>query len=146
MALLLSLVLLTGVIIMMYFLQAGYNMAYINICLLEHITNWHSFYFDYTMKQPSVDHSAIVNIDYEARDIPSAAKEFKPVVFHDGDAFCCMLGPDPQAGIFGCGRTPEEAVRDWDLHFGERLAKPYENDELVKYIEEKRTKYKNSGE
>ena len=91
------------------------------------------------MKQPSIDQSAIVDLDYNASNIPSTVTEFKPVVFHDGDAYCCMLGSNPQEGVFGCGCSPQEAMEDWAKHFDERLEKPYENDQLIKDIQEFRS-------
>ena len=80
-----------------------------------------------------------MELDYQANDVPATVKEFKPVVFHDGNAYCCMLGPDPQEGIFGCGESPEEAIKDWANHFDERLANPIENDPLIKDIQDFRS-------
>jgi hypothetical protein len=51
-----------------------------------------------------------VAIDYEAPDLPASVKEFRPAVFKDGPWVCVLLGPDSQAGIFGCG---DVAVSEW---------------------------------
>jgi hypothetical protein len=56
------------------------------------------------------------------------------VVFKEGDAFCCLLGPDPQAGIFGCGNTAYEAVTDWEQHLHDRLAGGNPDDEITRYV------------
>jgi len=61
-----------------------------------------------------VDKNAIIRIDYDADDLPATAKEYKPVLFREGNLICCMLGSDPRSGIFGCGSTLAEAIKDWD--------------------------------
>jgi hypothetical protein len=55
-----------------------------------------------------------VNIDYHSDKIPQSVRILRPTVYRDGNSFCCLLGADPQSGIFGCGDTPEDAMDDWD--------------------------------
>lgn len=90
------------------------------------------------MKQMQVPESLLVKVNYEDEHIPASAKEFRPAVYQDGDSYCALLGEDPQAGIFGCGATKQEALQDWDKHFSERMKDHPEGDELVQYIEDTR--------
>lgn len=80
----------------------------------------------------------LVAIDYEDDNIPLNAREFRPAVYKDGNSYCVLLGEDPQAGIFGCGETKEAALKDWDVHFSERIMMHAKGDELVQYIEDTR--------
>jgi hypothetical protein len=92
----------------------------------------------FSMKQMQVPEEMVVQINYEDSDIPETVRELRPAVYRDGDSFCVLLGPDPQAGIFGCGDTTDQALRDWDQHFTEHMENHPQNDELVEYIEERR--------
>ena len=76
----------------------------------------------------------IVNVDYRAFDI--AVQKIKPTVFMDGDSYCCISGPDPQAGVFGCGSTPIEAVQDWQKSLIEKLNAIPRNDAATKKVRE----------
>ena len=77
-----------------------------------------------------------VSVDYTDDKLPVSVRALKPVVFQDGDSFCCLLGPDLQAGVFGCGASAKEAITDWDIHLKERIKDPIENDEVTQYIKE----------
>jgi hypothetical protein len=66
--------------------------------------------------------------------LSGAAQLLKPVVFKEGDSFCCLLGPDPQTGIFGCGPTPKQALSDWEEHLKEYLATADEDDYVLEYV------------
>lgn len=77
-----------------------------------------------------------VSVDFTAKEIPASAALFHPTVFLDGDSFCAILGPDRQSGIYGCGDTPEAAVRDWDVHLQEKINAKETNDEVGQYIQE----------
>ena len=60
----------------------------------------------------------ILSIDYNSKDLPLYVQFFKPTVYiEDKNTFCCILGPDPESGIFGCGLTPVEAMINWDLSY-----------------------------
>src|ERR1700712_3708672 len=95
------------------------------------------------MKQMQVPESMIVLVDFEDKNIPAAAREFKPVMYHDGESYCCLLGEDPQVGIFGCGSTREQALEDWDKPFNERISNNPPGDELVGEISDLRSHAKN---
>ena len=81
-----------------------------------------------------IDQAAVIPIDYEHTDLPATVRQFKPVVFKEGDAFCCILGPDPQSGVFGCGDSKEDAIRDWNNHFLDEINNPTEGNETTRYI------------
>ncbi|WP_316812224.1 hypothetical protein [Pedobacter heparinus] len=50
-------------------------------------------------------------INYDVFDI--AVRKMRPIVYMDGDVFCCLSGLDAETGVFGCGSTPEDAIDDW---------------------------------
>ena len=54
----------------------------------------------------------VITIDYDARAYRRVAKDRQPLVYHDGDAICVMAGETQMGGIFGCGRTLEEALKN----------------------------------
>jgi hypothetical protein len=86
------------------------------------------------MKQLSVPDEMKVEIDYSSKEVPESVKTFQPLLFKDGNSYCCVLGPDPQLGVFGCGDTPFHALQDWDKHLKEYKPKD-ENDEVAFYIQ-----------
>lgn len=53
--------------------------------------------------------------------LPPAVKEFRPLVYQEGNAYCCVLGPNPQAGVAGCGSSPQDALMDWNEDFKRRI-------------------------
>ena len=75
-----------------------------------------------------------VTIDYEEGGWPKNAGIFRPLLYRDGNAFCCILGPDPQAGVFGCGDTALEAVIDWDNHLNEKILQGDMSDPVTQYL------------
>jgi hypothetical protein len=89
------------------------------------------------MKQMEVPAEMKVKINYEDENLPRAVKTLKPVVFEDGDSFCCLLGPDPQEGVFGCGATKEEALTDWETNMRKRIIYHAPDDEVAQFIEDK---------
>jgi hypothetical protein len=72
-----------------------------------------------------------IAIDFSGDWAPEKAKKLKPEVFKDGDSYCCLFGPDPIVGIFGCGNTPEEAVLDWDKDLHKRIERLTEGDDAA---------------
>jgi hypothetical protein len=86
------------------------------------------------MEQMQIDEAAKISMDYEHDELPESVKQFKPVLFKEGNAFCVVLGPDPQAGIFGCGDTKEQALQDWNNHFLNEIDNPTEGNETTRYI------------
>lgn len=53
------------------------------------------------MIQMNVPDSMKVKIDFENARLPESVKTLRPLFFEDGTGFCCVLGPDPQDGVFG---------------------------------------------
>jgi hypothetical protein len=86
------------------------------------------------MKQMQVPEEMRVNIDFNEDDLPLSVIRFHPVVFRDGDSYCCLLGPNPSEGVFGCGKTAKEALLDWDINLQERIKEGNDNDEVTAYV------------
>ena len=86
------------------------------------------------MEQIKIDEGAKINLNYDDPNLPGAVRQFKPVLFRDGDSYCVLLGPDPQEGVFGCGDSADLAINDWERHFNEVLENPVEGNETVRYI------------
>lgn len=40
---------------------------------------------------------------------------YRPKLFLDGDTWCALFGEDIQSGVSGWGRTPDEAMKAFDL-------------------------------
>ena len=78
-----------------------------------------------------------VFIDYKDNRLPEAAGILQPVVFYDGNAYCCMLGPRPQEAVYGRGETPHIAITNWDRDLQRRLHNPSQSDELTNYVIQK---------
>ncbi|WP_276484158.1 hypothetical protein [Paraflavitalea pollutisoli] len=90
------------------------------------------------MQQLSVPEELLIKIDYDSVDLPAEVQEFRPTVYRNGEEYCCLLGPDPELGIFGNGMTVREAVNNWVQDFKERLASPLPDDEVVIFIQNNR--------
>lgn len=86
------------------------------------------------MEQMKIDEAAQLQIDMDSANIPASVKEFRPTVFKEGNAFCCVLGPDPQAGVFGRGRTADEAMHDWDSHLKDLMDKRPEGNAVAQHV------------
>lgn len=86
------------------------------------------------MEQMKMDKLEVVPLNYEDAALPADVRELRPAMYVDGDAYCCILGPDPAVGIFGCGYTKDEAVADWQNQLNERISKAPENDEIAQEI------------
>ena len=77
-----------------------------------------------------------VSVDYTDKLLPLSIRTLKPVLYQDGDSVCCLLGPDPQAGVFGRGESPKEAMTDWDKHLKELITDPEGNKDIIQFIKE----------
>jgi hypothetical protein len=86
------------------------------------------------MKQLEVPEEMKADVDISGPDIPASVKQLRPVVFREGNAYCCLLGPDPQAGVFGCGSSAKEALQDWDRNLQALKKSGNETDEVLQYI------------
>jgi hypothetical protein len=81
------------------------------------------------MDQMPINPAAIVSVP-----LTGIAELMKPVVFSEGNMFCCLLGHDPQTGVMGCGDTPELALSDWDRRLKQHLATHTDDDYIVQYV------------
>lgn len=81
------------------------------------------------MKQMHPKPESIINVP-----LSGAAKALQPVLFKEGKDFCCLLGPNPQEGVFGCGDSPKQALDDWELRLKEHLATAGDTDQIVQHV------------
>lgn len=88
------------------------------------------------MEQMKIDDLARVDINYEDDSLPKVVKELRPVVFAEATHYCCLLGPDKQLGIDGCGTSVVEAIADWEQDLQKRLQTSDENDEVAQYVKD----------
>ncbi len=62
------------------------------------------------------------------------AKKIQPKVYQKDNYYYCLLGPNPQIGIFGRGNTANEAISDWVQELRKRLRQPKDDDDLLQYL------------
>jgi hypothetical protein len=86
------------------------------------------------MEQMKPEGLETIQLNFDDPNLPMVVRKLQPLVWHDEASICVLLGPDPQAGVFGCGPTVEEALKDWTDHVDEALASSPEGDEVVTYI------------
>ncbi len=86
------------------------------------------------MKQLNVPNEMKVPINYNGETLPQSVHALHPLLFKDGNSYCCVLGPDRQAGIFGVGDTPGKALWDWDMNLKLRVLEHREGDEVAQFI------------
>jgi hypothetical protein len=86
------------------------------------------------MKQMDVDKTARIDLDYNDADLPEPVRQFKPVLYKDGDSFSILLGPDPQEGVYGRGLSVDEAIKNWEQHFNDEIDNPREGNETTRFI------------
>lgn len=86
------------------------------------------------MQQMDMDGLEVIPFDYNNAGLPAEVRTLKPALYKDGNAVCCVLGPDPQEGIFGCGDNPEEALEDWENHLKDRLANHPPGDDVAESV------------
>ena len=77
-----------------------------------------------------------ISVDFNDPGLPKAVKTLRPLVYQEGEDFCVVLGPDPQEGVFGCGHTVDEALKDWDAHVKDRIQHHEEDDDVARFIRE----------
>jgi hypothetical protein len=87
------------------------------------------------LEQMKTDGLSVVTINYDDKETPESVKQTHPILYLDGDSYCCLLGPDPEAGIFGCGPTPSQALQDFDTRFQHLLAHPVKGDPVSEFIQ-----------
>jgi hypothetical protein len=86
------------------------------------------------MKQFDVPDQMKIPFDYSDKDLPISVRTFRPLIFKDGDSYCVVFGPDPQAGVFGCGDTPKEALTDWDKNLYYRIREHEKDDDVARFV------------
>lgn len=89
------------------------------------------------MEQMNTDGLTLVSIDFDAEDTPASVKRTHPVLYVDGDGYSCLLGPDPASGIYGHGKAPKDALKDFDRHFQDRLEHPMNGDPVADFIQQR---------
>jgi len=95
------------------------------------------------MEQMKPDGLEVVNVNYGDPNLPKSVRDTHPLVWFDHDegsnkgAFCCVLGPDPQAGVFGCGDTLQQALAEFDRHFQELADHPVAGDPVSEFIQQR---------
>jgi hypothetical protein len=82
------------------------------------------------MQQMNTEGLNTIDLALLQDDLPESVRLLRPVLWQEGDHYCCLLGADRQTGVFGTGKSPESAMLDWDRHLSERLAVPDQHDEF----------------
>jgi hypothetical protein len=62
-------------------------------------------------------YSIDVVVSFDIDEVPDSVKALKPVIYSDADMFLCQLGINLFEGITGHGRTPQEAMANFDKEF-----------------------------
>jgi len=88
------------------------------------------------MEQMNIPEAMQVKIDYEEGTLSRAVQELRPVVWKEESDFCCLIGPDPQEGVFGCGTTVDAALSDWEQHLNQRLNEATPEDAVAQYVKD----------
>src|SRR5688572_17293206 len=86
------------------------------------------------MKQMDVPEEIKVKIDCADKNVSQAVRTLRPTLFTEGDSFCCLLGPDRQEGVYGCGSTREEALTEWEANMRKRIIYHKPGDEVAQFI------------
>jgi hypothetical protein len=86
------------------------------------------------MDQMNMENLEVIELNYESPGLPDTVRKLKPALYKDGDSYCCLLGPDPQEGIFGCGNTQAEALADWDMHVKDRALDHPFGDKVAEFL------------
>jgi hypothetical protein len=88
------------------------------------------------MQQMNVPDEMKVPINFDDKDLPEAVRTLRPLMYKDGDSFCCLLGPDQHQGVSGRGSTRQEALTDWEANMRKRIIYHKPGDELARFIED----------
>jgi hypothetical protein len=86
------------------------------------------------MEQMKSDGLDVVVVDFDDVSLPENVRTLKPLVWHDNDAYCALLGPDPESGVFGRGETVHAALEQWNWNLQERMLRPEADDDLAQFI------------
>lgn len=81
-------------------------------------------YWNFRIDQDTVNsnltHEAQMNYWAHKQDYV-LAEALKPRFFIDGDMWCCMYGDNLQDGVAGFGKSPHDALLDWNNQFKKNL-------------------------
>jgi hypothetical protein len=91
--------------------------------------------FSAVMEQMKPEGYEVVAIDYSDPTIPESVQQTRPLLYIDGDAYCCILGPNPETGIFGRGPSISEALDNFDRQFQKLAANPIAGDPVSEFIQ-----------
>ncbi len=86
------------------------------------------------MEQMNVEEHKKILIDYDDASLSKFIRQFRPMIYREGDQYCCVLGPDPQTGVFACSNSLEEALSEWTEELKKRASAPGSNDEVKQFI------------
>lgn len=75
------------------------------------------------MNERNFEKLQVVDFDFDQDWVPKRAKKLRPHIYKDGLEYCCVFGPDPQVGIFGCGNDAEAAIMEWEDDLNERITR-----------------------
>jgi hypothetical protein len=89
------------------------------------------------MQQMTVPEEVTVKINPDDKSLPEAVRTLQPLVFKDRDAFCCVLGPNTEEGVFGCGDSAKAALEDWEANMRKRIIYHKKDDEVAGFIIDK---------
>ena len=95
------------------------------------------------MKQILIGEDLIVPIDYDSLEYSAAIRQFRPTLYKQDEQFCCILGPDQEQAIYATGATEDEAIKNWNIAFKERMKSKAEDDEIAQYVRDTLTTSKN---
>jgi hypothetical protein len=86
------------------------------------------------MEQMNTDGLELVKIDFDSAATPMSVQQTHPAMYLEDGLYCCLLGPNPEAGIFGRGKSPAEAMAEFDKHFQSLLEHPVNGDPVSDFI------------
>jgi hypothetical protein len=86
------------------------------------------------MVQMSFEGLDKIEIDFTDPALPESVMILRPLLFYKEGGYCCILGPDPQRGVLGCGYSAKEAMSDFDQHLQELRNKPRADDEVSIFV------------
>jgi hypothetical protein len=86
------------------------------------------------MEQMKPDGLDIVLLDFEDPSLPENVRALRPLVWHDHNAYCALLGPDAESGVFGSGETVDAALEQWSWNLQERMLRPDADDAIAQFI------------
>jgi hypothetical protein len=75
--------------------------------------------------------NVVIPINYDDEGNSRFIKKLRPVVFRREEDYCCLLGPNLEHGIAGCGVTPDNAIINWEQQIMSRLENLEDNDTVA---------------